>query len=67
LVLLEPKNHLRSHFHSWRWHLLRTWNFLTEKPLMKTGSLGPKKSSKKPSSTANAEIFMAHRLLPTQK
>jgi hypothetical protein len=33
---------------------------LDQKPLMKTRTLGPKKSSKKPSSTAHADIYCAY-------
>jgi hypothetical protein len=34
---------------------------------MKTRTLGPKKSSKKPSSTADADIFCANKILLTNK
>jgi hypothetical protein len=34
---------------------------------MKTRTLGPKKSSKKPSSTVDADIFSANKLLLTDK
>jgi len=40
---------------------------LAQKPLTKTRTLGPKYSSKKPSSTADAHIFCANRLLLTDK
>ena len=40
---------------------------LAQKPLTKTRTLGPKKSSKKPSCKADADIFCANRLLLTDK
>jgi hypothetical protein len=40
---------------------------MIDKPLMKTESLLSQKSSSKPSSTADVEIFNLHKLLLAQK
>jgi hypothetical protein len=45
----------------------RQRQLLTQKVLTKIGSLRTKKSTKKPSSTADAENFIGHRLLLTRK
>jgi len=63
----QPRDHhgnlvLRLKLKSWKHRLL-----LAKKPLMKTGSQGTKKSSKKPTSTVDVDIFYTNGLLLIEK
>ena len=62
-----PKIILENQFYGWRWNLPSIWTTAGSETVTKTSTLEPKKSSKKPNSTVDGDIFYANKLLLTDK